>query len=248
MTNDSAHLTGRRASGEAGFTLIELLATLTILGFIMAGITGGLRILTSGWEKNAARVNQVDMVARAVDLIRRDVEGAQRFSTIFEGAPLYLFKGEAEELSFVVVEPPYPTQPGLYFIDYALQPSPEGVALVRARAPFENGMRAFPGATPANIVPLIEGQLAFHFSYAHKVQAGWEWQDSWPFPTRLPDLIRLEVVKQKTGEPFMPPLLLAIKADAELYCISERPRFCSPKSDGELTRIESGPKRIARDD
>jgi general secretion pathway protein J len=244
--SERAPATRPAANRQAGFTLIELIATLTILGFIMAGLTAGVRVLTSGWERNAERLNQVDMLARAGDLIRRDVEGVQRYSALFQGEPYYLFKGEKDEMSFVVVEPPYPTKPGLYYIDYALKPAPGGTALVRSRAPFSKEMREFPGATPANIVPLIEGPLAFRFTYAIKSEAGWDWQDAWPYPARLPDLIRIEIVNAKSGDPFAPPFLLAVKADAELDCISDVPRYCSAKSDGELKKLQGGANRFLR--
>ena len=60
----------------AGFTLLEMLVALVILGFLMAGLTGGVRLGVSAWDRQARAVAghaELDAVDRA---LRRLVEAA----------------------------------------------------------------------------------------------------------------------------------------------------------------------------
>ena len=44
-----------RANGERGFTLLELLIAMTLLGLLMLGLFGGLRLGARVWEAGDAR-------------------------------------------------------------------------------------------------------------------------------------------------------------------------------------------------
>jgi general secretion pathway protein J len=223
-----------RQDGQSGFTLIELLVSLTVLAVILGLLGGGLRVLARNTDRNGDRIQTMDMLARAFDILKRDTAGLQRLPIFVARKPRYLFTGTATHLSFVTLEPPYPTPEGPYFVDYTVSRTERRIELVRARAPFERGMTAFPGATPANRVSLIEGAADFRFRYAATTDKGLVWHDHWPFPTRLPQLIRLDVTDARTGQLVSPAFIAAVRADAEIGCLKEGQALCSANPKSEL--------------
>jgi general secretion pathway protein J len=226
----------RPSPREAGFTLIELLVSLTILAVILGLASAALRVIAKDWEANTARIETLDMVARAGDILRRDVAGLQRIVAGSGQAAGYVFHGTEMNLSFVTLEPPYPSAAGAYFVDYSVVPNGPGADLIRARARYQREDGTFPGATPANRVPLVQGRYRYHFSYADKTSKAAEWRPTWSNPTRLPTLIRLQLFDLAHDTPLAPPFVVAVKADAELSCLDEKANLCSARTGGDLRR------------
>lgn len=230
---------------ERGFTLIELLVSMTLLTMILGLLGIGLRVIARDWDKSVERIDQIDMISRAHEILRRDIHGLQRLISTSGSKPTFLFKGNQDGMTFVVVEPPFPTQPGLYFINYSVKSNGSNSDLVRARAQFQPKMISFPGATPANKVSLIQGPYRYRFAYSETSNLQRRWHDSWPFETRLPDLIRLQVSYASGTGTLLPPIIAAVKADAELSCLGAEIPFCSAKTGGELSTQSNKPRERA---
>ncbi len=217
---------------EAGFTLIELIVCLTILAAILALLAGGLRSLSQGADRNSERIQMLDMISRAFDILKRDVNGLQRIA-INDGSARYLFSGTPEHLRFVTIEPPYPAAEGPYFVDYSVsgkQPS----LLIRARSPLQPGQLSYSGATPANRVNLMEGRVSYRFRYGARSEKGLTWHDAWPYANRLPHVIRLDIIDMRTNLPASPAFVAELRANAEIGCLDETPAMCSANPQGEL--------------
>ena len=199
--------------------------------------------MTRDWDVNTRKIETLDMVARLVDIFTRDIGSLQRVVAEVGKRPVYLFTGTPQNLAFVALEPPYPTRPGLYFINYKVEPNGRNMQVVRARARFQKGMLRFPGATPANRVPVISGKYRMAFSYGEKSGQRVVWAGSWPHNNRMPDLIRLKIWHPSSASLVFPPIIARVRADAELACLlkpsSGRPGHsgdCSAKANGELGR------------
>ena len=231
--NSIAHPHG--SGRESGFTLIELLVSLTLLSVILGLLAGAIGVFSKNWDVNTQRIETLDMVARASDILRRDAAGMQRIAVVKERAPHYVFTGTDTTLSFITLEPPYPSAAGPYFIQYSVAPNGKNTELIRARARYQRGMEAFPGATEANRVRLVQGRYRYHFAYADKSAGAGQWRTSWTSANRLPQLIRLQIFDVQKDVPLAPPLVVALRADAELGCLSQKPAACSAKSNGALT-------------
>lgn len=232
------HETGR--GSQDGFTLIELLVSLTILGVILGLLSGALRVISKNWDAHAEQIDTLDMVSRTADILQRDASALHRVvSALDPKTPRFLFRGDPGHLSFVAIEPPYPTQPGPYFIDYSIVPARNGTNLVRARAPYEPGMLGFAGATEANRVSVMEGNFAYRFSYGGSDNGKVAWFATWPFDKRIPTLIRLDIVDGRSGELAAPPVFATVRADAELSCLAAEPGPCSTDANGELKASSS---------
>lgn len=220
---------------EGGFTLVELLVSLTILSAILGLLAGALRVITKNWDTNSERIELLDMVSRAFDILQRDTSGMQRMVSGNGRAPRFVFTGTSETLSFVTLEPPFPSAAGPYFVSYSVVANGPSGELIRARAPFQRNMETFPGATPANRVPLIQGPFKYKFAYAVKSAGPLNWSDTWRDATRLPNFVRLQIVNAGSEAPITPPFVVAIRADAELACLAEKAGICSAMTGGQLS-------------
>jgi len=229
---------------EAGFTLIELLVSLTVLAVILGLLTGGLRIISKGWDAHAEQIDVLDMMSRAADILRRDASGLSRvvFAPTEENARL-LFRGDENHLSFVAHEPPFPTEPGPYYVDYSILSGAGGFDLIRSRAQFVPGMTMFPGASPANQVPLVQGPFQYRFSYAAREKGKMVWHSRWPHDRRIPELIRLDVIERRSGNSAAPAIVVAVPADAEVGCISKS----GPCSSGGELKARASRQEAAKD-
>jgi general secretion pathway protein J len=216
---------------QRGFALIELLVSLTLLGLILALLAGALRVMGKNWDANAGRIETLDMMSRAFDILARDAGNLQRLAAA-SPAPAFLFNGGPDSLSFVALEPPQPAAAGLYFIDYSVAPNGGNGELIRARAQYRRGMERFPGATPANRVSLLRGPYAYRFSYGGGDAGNPSWYADWPFPNRLPELIRLEVTERSGRQPAAPAMIVRVRADVELDCLAPA-KSCSVTAAGQ---------------
>jgi general secretion pathway protein J len=193
--------------------------------------------MSRNWDANAERIGTLDMVSRAADILQRDTAGLQRVIALNAGTPNFVFAGSVHQLSFVTLEPPYPTASGPYFVDYSVAANGPARELIRARVRYEKGMQIFPGATPANRVSLGLGDYEFRFAYASKRSGAPEWQDTWPHSDQLPDMIRLQMIDMRRRQPVSAPVVVSVPADAELACLGEKAKVCSAKSGGALKKL-----------
>lgn len=224
----------RSSNREGGFTLIELLVSLTILTVILAVLSAALSNISKNWNANVDGIGQLEMLSRAYDIFERDISGIRRLTRVTGHNLRFIFTGTQSRLSFVTMEPPYPTAPGLYFVDYSSVPNGPQMELVRARAPYQSKMFEFPGATPASEVSLLAGPFRYQFSYAQKGERSENWLASWSKQNRMPDLIRLEVIDIRNGAAVTHPFVVALRTDAEMGCTTRSSTSCSALGNGEL--------------
>jgi hypothetical protein len=175
------------------------------------------------------------MIARTADILQRDTAGLLRIVATVSSNAWFVFVGQPTSLSFAIQEPSYPTQGGTYFVSYLVRKAGDEQSLVRARAPFRQNMTNFPGATPANHVVLMGGNHTFAFAYGVRGGgAGTKWYGTWPYDDRLPDLIRLQVTDAGSGAHTAPPIVVRLRADAELDCVGRSARHCTVRAAGVL--------------
>jgi len=235
MTEEKQESASKRF--QHGFTLVELLVSMTLLAMILGLLAGGLRIISRSWEDNTRKIDKLDMILRAYDILRRDIEGLRRVTISSGEQSIYIFVGQPKTLAFVVIEPPYPTRPGPYFVRYSVSGSARSATLIRARARYQKGITTFPGATPSNKVRILQGNLQLQFSFAENHAGKSKWHARWPYKTRLPDLVRLQIRDVDAAGYHVPSMVIRVRADAELSCTLPQATLCSPKTNGELRQI-----------
>jgi len=219
-------------NGESGFTLLELLVGLLITSIVIGLCAWTLRLVGAALSRGNAFTSTQDMVLRGAGTFRRDVERMQWIVQGAGGRGQFAFIGEADRLVFVAAEPPYPTEPGLFVIDYSFTRQGLDLVLLRSRGLFDPAARSIGEQAMAEPALIFEGRFQYRFSYARPDFTGWE--PTWTLPRRLPAMIRLEVIDEGSGGQVMPAIVVQPRISAERGCTGPTAATCSVHSKGEI--------------
>jgi general secretion pathway protein J len=204
----------RRATRAQGFTLLEVLASLALLGLLMLGVYAGVRIATRSVHVGTARVERLDQVRAAQQLLRRELAQAmaQTIDHDDQGVPL-VFDGGARQVRYLAPLPGYLGQLG---------PQLQTLRLVNDGATglrLELGLALLPpdGGEPRPVgepQPLVDHVRAGRFSYRGVDARGraTPWLATWTDGRTLPRLVRVEL--QLDGPVSWPTLVVPLRADA----------------------------------
>lgn len=187
-----------------GFTLLELLIAITILGLLLSGLAGGIRLGTRAFERQATAIAERDQIDATDRALRR------LLSTIDPGSPNNPPKIEGTPTSFKFTSD-LPPGVGLTIkrADLVLSLTGKGSLVLKYKQHFHD-MRTSP-EPEAKVVEILSGLDKIELSYFKAAEqanggSGWlaEWRD--PIP---PDLIRLHLVFPKGDRRHWPDLIVA---------------------------------------
>jgi general secretion pathway protein J len=192
---------------QAGFTLLEMLVVLVVLGFLMIGLTQGVRAGFSLWDAQAHRIGETAELDAAARIVRTLLSGVAPPPSggIAANPNAVAFKGTSDSASFVG---DLPTGLGTTRrADITLQVN-QG-QLVLGWTPHRHELSSAP--PPAAVeIELIRGidriELAYWGSQSPG-QAG-SWQAQWD-GAGIPELIRLRLVFAKGDRRRFPDLIAA---------------------------------------
>lgn len=211
---------GMRRPVAAGFTLLELLISITLLGFILVLLFGGLRLGVRSWDAVQQKVDVLNSVRSIESFLRREMEMTHPYR--WKGAlgqPL-AFLGERHKISFVAQLPGRIGTGGLYAVSLELEQNAVGQRLVWRHTPITSTMRDFSVLTQASEMVLASSELnsiddiwLTYFGSAGDSTVP-TWMDRWDSKTSLPALIRIQV-KFATGAEW-PDFIVAPRLVSEL--------------------------------
>jgi len=204
----------RRATRAHGFTLLEVLASLALLGLLMLGVYAGVRVATRGVHAGNARIERIDQVRAAQQLLRREL--AQALSQTIDhddrGVAL-IFEGAPRQMRYVAPLPGYlgslgPQLQTLRLVD----DGDNGLRL-------ELGLALLPpdGGKPQPVGEpqlLVDHVRSARFSYRGVNARGHPtpWLARWTDGRTLPRLVRLEL--QLDGLVSWPTLEVPLRVEA----------------------------------
>jgi general secretion pathway protein J len=203
----------RRATRAHGFTLLEVLASLALLGLLMLGVYAGVRVATRSVHAGNARVERIDQVRAAQQLLRRELAQAlgQTIDHDARGVPL-VFEGAPRQMRYVAPLPGYlgslgPQLQTLRLVD----DGDNGLRL-------ELGLALLPpdGGKPQPVGEpqlLVDHVRSARFSYRGVDARGHPtpWLARWTDGRTLPRLVRLEL--QLDGLVSWPTLEVPLRVD-----------------------------------
>ncbi len=178
--------------GERGFTLIEVLVGLTLLGALVAVLTGALRLGLQGRETVDARAEWLDEVRVSQTFVRQYIEAARPFSWVRDRRTEVAFEGLRESVSFVAAMPGWQTPGGLYLVRIAR----EGDKLMLTRRITSGETDGFDFSAEAERTILATGIARLEFSYyggATPLDGTPRWHDQWQGQAATPRLVRLDI-------------------------------------------------------
>lgn len=209
--------------GRAGFTLLELLVAITLLGLLLTGLLGGLRLGARAWETGAARLESDARLLAVQGFLRQRLAGAVPVLIPREDdRPPLAFEGRPRRATFVGTLPG-PLEPGLQrFTLWARRDGRGGRHLAIAWDPLlpdADGIREEPADGPSRRRDLIAGIEGVSFAYYGALDRSGTaaWHDSWSGDDLLPTLVRLRVQLEEGDPRTFPELVVRPSIDIAPY-------------------------------
>lgn len=167
-----------------GFTLLEVIVALVVLGFLMVGLSQGVRFGLSAWGTQArimAGRNDLDAVDRTLRrLVQQMDPGTSRDPPEIEGTSTrFLFTSRL------------PVAAGGGIADMLLTTNPGGELVLRW-TPHLHAQRIAP-PPPPRTESLLSGVAGLEFSYWRPARLGGGWDRDWTVRS-LPALVRIRIV------------------------------------------------------
>jgi general secretion pathway protein J len=184
---------------QQGFTLLELLIALTLLGFILVLLFGGLRLGVRSWDASQKQVDSLNSVRSLESFLRREMSVAYPYRWKAGPTRRVAFLGERDKLSFVAQLPSRVGGGGLYVISIALEQQGKQKRILWRYLPVNALMQDFSALAEATQMVLAASELdqvediGFSYFGLENEGAAPRWMDRWENDTLLPMLIRVKV-------------------------------------------------------
>ncbi len=198
----------RTFARQGGFTLLEMVVVVTVLGFLIIGLTQGVRTGLALWEAQSRRVGEtaeLDAAARILRALLSGIAPPPSFGPAAGGAGGEALKGGAASLAFVG---DLPTGLGTtQRADITLELSRGRLVLRWTPHRHELSTAAAAPPTETELVGNVERlDLAYWGTSPSGQEAGWQTQ--WDGPA-IPELIRIRLVFGDKDRRRFPDLIAA---------------------------------------
>ncbi len=205
-----------------GYSLLELVIALALLGFIAVAISGGVRFGARAWELSDAKVEAVERVQGAQNLLRTLLQRAmpRELDPTF-AVDLDLFRGTAGSLSFTAAAPSAFGAEGLTRFDLRVEGEPGAQQLLLS---WQGANKALPARTQA----LITGASSIGISYAAREGSALRWTDRWMDQSGAPRLVTIRAAFPAKSAQHWPPLVVRTRITQDPLCLYNADTFGCP--------------------
>lgn len=197
-----------------GFTLLEVLAAMALLALLLVGIWSGLHAATDSVHRGERVIRREDAQRAAQRFLRQEIQQARPlpFARTANGDDV-VFRGHAQQMTCIAPLPGYLGRLGPQWQQVRLVPASRGKGLQ-----LEVTLKMLPpdGSAPRAIGKpqiLLSGIRSGHFDYRgfnpqHQPQP---WSSRWKHGSRLPALVRLQLVMNDGS--IWPTLVIPLRVD-----------------------------------
>jgi prepilin-type N-terminal cleavage/methylation domain-containing protein len=184
---------------EGGFTLVEVLVALALSALVSLILMNGIRLATTGLDRETRVAERLDTRQSLDDLLRRTLGSAALVPRLAGGT----FNGGATAVEFLGLAED--GGPGLYRIDLGIDGKRGDRPLILRRR------LAAPAGAPRDATSIVATRVRdFRLAYfgADAASATPNWHDSWQQLNVLPRMVR--VTLDSDGDPPRPPLVVRL--------------------------------------
>jgi general secretion pathway protein J len=221
----------RRVSG--GFTLIELVVAMVLLALMMTLLYSGLSFALRSWDAGDANGRRTADRRIGENFLRREL--TETFPMRFKNPSLLkvAFEGETQRLRFVSSRPAGISAGGLSLVSVEV----EGEARTHDRHLIMR--RAMPDDDAKDFNPLDKAERTILLADVDQVTFGYfgsvndfaepQWTETWPYPGRIPQMVRMGV---RTAEgTTLPDMVVKLMLGEEAGCVDNGfQRMCRPRT------------------
>ena len=186
-----------RRGRQGGFTLLETIVALTLLGLMLAVLSGSIRFAGQSRDAAAAKIDSIDNMRIAQDFPRQTLAQAhpKRWLKVV-GRP-FVFRGERDELSMAAPLTARVGVGGLFLLKLSLVDADQGKGknLVLARVFPEPDAQEMPDFSGAETTVLAENLTEIEFGYLGRDDEASDptWRDDWKEGARMPEAVRVRI-------------------------------------------------------
>ncbi len=222
------------ARRQAGFTLVEIVLAMVLLSTMMLLIYSGLSFALRSWDAGDASGRRTADRRIGENFLRRELTEVFPMRWKDAMAVKVAFSGEAERLRFVSTRPVGIAMGGLALVSVEV----EGDARRRERHLLMR--RAMPDDEARDFAPLQKvadkptiviadvDSVTFSYFGAENDFSEPRWMDTWPYPGRMPQLVRMRV-KSADGT-VLPEMVAKVMLGEEAGCLENSfQRLCRPR-------------------
>jgi general secretion pathway protein J len=203
---------------ERGYSLLELLIALALLSFIAIAIAGGVRFGARAWEASDTKVDAIERVQGAQNLLRTLLQQAVP-RDLDPGIPVdpELFRGTSERVAFTAAAPSAFGAGGLTQFELRVETVQGGKRLVLA----------WRGADAvAERQAIVGGARDLRFAYGTLDQNGnLGWSDDWTVQSGAPALVMIRAVFPDGSKARWPDLVVRTRIMRDPSCVYDADTF-----------------------
>lgn len=187
----------RRGSLQRGFTLLETIVALTLLGLMLAVLSGSIRFAGKSRDAAAAKIDGIDNMRIAQDFMRQTLTQAhgKRLMKVV-GRP-YVFRGERDEVALAAPLTARVGVGGLFLLKFMLVDAGQGKGknLVMSRVFPAPDAQELPDFADAETIVLAEDLAEIEFGYLGRDDPSNDpsWREDWKDGARMPEAVRVRV-------------------------------------------------------
>ena len=202
---------------DAGFTLVELLVTLALMSLLSVIVLGSLRFGIRAWQREAVHADSIDRVRHAATMLRSLIEDAYPYYAAGSDARGRIeFQGTSESLNFLAPAPLALGGIGRSRFRVFLERHDSQQDLMLSSEP-----ELASGTSARATARLVDNVKAVTISYFSGTASAKEvaWQREWTLPSRLPQLVRVDVQFHEGDARAWPEFMVTPRIDVDVGCI-----------------------------
>lgn len=212
---------GTVLSAPFGFTLLELMISLTIVGLVLVIVFGALRIGVRAWEKGEKEVDIHQRQRVVLNLLKAQMASISAEAISGEEADQFLFKGEADSMSFISNLPIVPTNTsGMVFVRYMIERADQGngykLMVYEKSLAFIDKKKEMKTPNESEFFELIPAAKGIQFEYLpypENEEETPEWQESFDSENDKGNPIAVRIVLQQENRDA--PLIVVARLEAK---------------------------------